>query len=99
MSTEPSAPEEEVKKVVSKARPATVEDAPDSDDDARSEKTVEEPGEVKDSGDVKKEEGDAVSRAIAAAEKSVEPPHDWQAVWAPAQNGQHIRSLSNLVSV
>lgn len=67
---------------LSKARPATVEDAPDSDDDARSETTLEDPEEKS----KVEEEEDPVAKAIAAAERSATPAHDWQAVWAPAQN-------------
>lgn len=76
----------------SKARPATVEDAPDSDDDARSEKTVDEPGTEDKAAEDGDEAEDAVSKAIREAEASVEPKHDWQAVWSPAQNGASLIS-------
>ena len=68
----------------SRGKPVTVEDAQDSDDEDQA------PSKAAD------QVGDAVSRAIAAAEAgegaqpTAPPKHDWQAVWSPAQNAYYF---------
>lgn len=83
----------------SKSRPATVEDAQDSDNDDAQPVSI--------AAKTAEEIEDEISRKIAAmegegAQQQPPPPaaHSWQAVWSPAQNSQyrHLRSVFTTTS-